>query len=377
MDKIVVASDSFKGSATSLEVAEAVEKGIRRKNPSVEVVKLPIADGGEGTVEALIQALDGKKEEIEVTGPYDRPVKATYGFLDESKAVIEMAEASGLHYKKEEDSIWDATTYGTGELILDAIEKGAKEIFLGVGGSATNDGGAGMAQALGVQLSTEKGALSFGAKDLGNLTHVDNSTRDERLEAVDITILSDVTNPLVGEKGASVIFGPQKGAEKDDVEKLDHALTHFKEVVEKEIGRSVAEQKGAGAAGGLGFGLMAFCEAKSSSGIEKIIELIGLREAIKEADLVITGEGQMDGQSIGGKAPIGVAKVAKEEHKPVAAIVGSADEDFSKIYEAGIDLVIETVHKPMELKEAIEKAPQLIARAAEKVMYAYELGRGN
>lgn len=358
MDKIVVASDSFKGSATSLEVAEAVEKGIRRKNPSVEVVKLPIADGGEGTVEALIQALDGKKEVIEVTGPYDRPVKATYGFLDESKAVIEMAEASGLHYKKEEDSIWDATTYGTGELILDAIEKGAKEIFLGVGGSATNDGGAGMAQALGVQLSTEKGALSFGAKDLGNLTHVDNSTKDERLEAVDITILSDVTNPLVGEKGASVIFGPQKGAE-------------------KEIGRSVSEQKGAGAAGGLGFGLMAFCEAKSSSGIEKIIELIGLREAIKEADLVITGEGQMDGQSIGGKAPIGVAKVAKEEHKPVAAIVGSADEDFSKIYEAGIDLVIETVHKPMELKEAIEKAPQLIARAAEKVMYAYELGRGN
>lgn len=374
MTKVVIASDSFKGSATSLEVADAIEAGLKRVEENIEITKLPIADGGEGTVEALVQALDGKMESVKVTGPYERGAEASFGFLKESIAVIEMAQASGLHLKEEKDSIWDATTYGTGELIQAALDKGAKEIYIGLGGSATNDAGAGMAQALGVKLKKENGEeISYGAKELTEISQIDVSGIDERLKNVSITILSDVTNPLLGEKGASAIFGPQKGASEEDVEKLDDCLATFKDMVEKELNGEWSEMEGAGAAGGLGFGLVAFCGAEIESGIEKILELIELEKEVEDADLVITGEGQMDGQSVGGKAPVGVAKLAKEYTVPVAAIVGSADEDLAAIYDAGIDLVIETVNKPMELDEAIEKAPQLIERAGETVMRAYQL----
>lgn len=376
MTKIVIASDSFKGSATSLEVANAIEAGIKRVEDKIKVKKLPIADGGEGTVDALIQALEGDEETVKVTGPYEQPVEATFGFVKDSIAVIEMAQASGLHLKKENDSIWDATTFGTGELIQAALDKGAKEIYIGLGGSATNDAGAGMAQALGAKLQKENGEdISLGARELADVSQIDVSEMDDRLKKVPITILSDVTNPLLGEKGASAIFGPQKGATEEDVDRLDESLSKFKESVENELEGEWSEIEGAGAAGGLGFGLVAFCGAKIESGIEKILGLIELKQELEEADLVITGEGQMDGQSVGGKAPVGVAKLAKQQGVPVAAIVGSADEDLSAIYEAGIDLVIETVNKPMTLEEAIDNAPQLIERAGETVFRAYQLNK--
>lgn len=375
MTKIVIASDSFKGSMRSLEVARAVEKGIRRVENQAVIKTLPIADGGEGTVNALVQVSNGKRKSVEVTDPYNRFVTATYGLVDEGIAVIEMAEASGLHLRQERDSIWDATTYGTGELILAALEDGVKEIYIGLGGSATNDGGAGMIQALGGRLFKENGEeIGLGAKELSQVVSVDLTEVHKRLKGTVITMLSDVTNPLLGDKGASAIFGPQKGASKEAVKKLDEELRAFKDVIEEQLKGNWSQVKGAGAAGGLGFGLLSCCQAKCVSGIDKVLELIGLEKEMEDADLVITGEGQMDGQSLGGKAPVGVAKLAKKYNVPVAAIVGSADKDLSKIYEAGIDLVIDIIHKPMTLEEAIFQSTQLIERAGETVIRAYKLG---
>jgi glycerate kinase len=285
-----------------------------------------------------------------------------------------MAEASGLHLKREKDTIWDATTYGTGELILAAIKEGARDIYLGLGGSATNDGGAGMAQALGAKILKGNGEeVSFGAKELGEVETIDKAEIVEQLKDVRITLLSDVTNPLTGEKGASAIFGPQKGAATEDIKKLDQALNHFSKKVEESLGGKWSTEEGAGAAGGLGFGLLAFCDAEIKSGIEEVLKLIQLEEKVKKADLVITGEGRMDGQSTQGKAPIGVAKLAKKHGVPVVAIVGSADEELSQIYRAGVDLVLEIVNEPMELSQAMKKSKELIERAGEKAIRAYQL----
>jgi glycerate kinase len=374
MTKIIIAADSFKGSATSEEVAEAIEKGILTVEKGAEITNIPIADGGEGTVAALVKALNGTYREVNVTGPYQQIVRAKYGKIGDGKAIIEMAEASGLHLKREKDTIWDATTYGTGELILAAIEEGATDIYIGLGGSATNDGGAGMAQALGAKILKRNGEeVSFGAKELGEVETIDKAEIVNRLKDVRITLLSDVTNPLTGEKGASTIFGPQKGAATEDIKKLDQALNHFSKKVEESFGGKWSTKEGAGAAGGLGFGLLAFCDAEIKSGIEEVLKLIQLEEKVKKADLVITGEGRMDGQSTQGKAPIGVAKLAKKHGVPVVAIVGSADEDLSQIYRAGVDLVLEIVNEPMELRQAMKKSKELIERAGEKAIRAYQL----
>ncbi|GAA0500833.1 glycerate kinase [Salinibacillus aidingensis] len=371
---IVVSADSFKGSASTFEVNDYIERGIRRVMPDAQVTKLPLADGGEGTVDAFIHHLNGQHIEREVTGPLGKKVKAKFGLVD-NKAVIEMAEASGLPLiTEEEKNPFDATTYGTGELIKAALDYGVDEILIGLGGSATNDGGAGMAQALGVSLKDDRNdEIGFGAAQLERLSHIDMSGIDERLAHTTITVLSDVTNPLCGENGASYVFGPQKGASDQDVKKLDQLLRHLGEKIENELQLQVIEQPGAGAAGGLGAGLAAFCGARIHSGIEKILEIMQLDEYVRNADLVITGEGRMDYQSVNGKAPIGVAKVAKRYNLPVIAIVASEGERVTEVYQNGIDLVIDIINEPMTVEKAISKVDELTEGAGEKAIRAFRL----
>ncbi|MFS0646284.1 MULTISPECIES: glycerate kinase [Siminovitchia] len=373
--KIVIATDSFKGSASSLEVAGFIEKGIRRVIPEAEIIKLPLADGGEGTVEALVSTLRGRYIEREVTGPLGGKVKAKFGIIDDRLAVIEMAEASGLTLIKEEDkNPFITTTYGTGELIKAALDFNVKEILIGIGGSATNDGGTGMAQALGASFrDAHNREIGFGAQALKNIRYIDVSGLDKRLEHTKITVLSDVINPLCGETGASYVYGPQKGASDSDLQELDSLLRSYGEKLEVKLGRDIINVKGAGAAGGLGAGLMAFCNAELHPGIDRILDFIRLSEYVESADLVITGEGKMDFQSIQGKAPIGVAKIANAYQVPVVAVVGSEGDKANQVYNHGIDLVMDIINKPMNTQEAMENVAKLTENAGEKVMRAYLL----
>lgn len=373
--KIIIASDSFKGSASSYEVAQYIENGILKINPVCEVLKFPIADGGEGTVDSLVIGLNGEYEYVEVIGPYGNTVKAKFGLLNEGKtAIIEMAEASGLHLiENEVMDPFKTTSFGTGELIKKALDYGVEEIFIGIGGSATNDGGAGAVQALGVSLKDSYGEeIGFGAEELNRIFSIEMKHLDKRINDVSINILSDVTNPLCGEKGASYIYGPQKGALEEDLPVLDEILENYGKKVEETLDTKLIHKNGAGAAGGMGLALIAFCSAKMMSGIDEILDLLAIEEKMGEASLVITGEGKMDGQSLQGKAPIGVTKLAKKHNLPVIAIVGSADYDLSKVYNEGIDLVLEIIYKPMLLKEALAQTSQLIERTAEK---AYRVDR--
>lgn len=374
--KIVVAPDSFKGSATTTEVSDFIEKGIRKVQPNATVIKLPLADGGEGTVAALVIAAKGIYIEKEVTGPLGEKVKAKFGLINKDVAVIEMAEASGLTLvKNEERNPFKTTTYGTGELIKAALDQGVKEIYIGIGGSATNDGGAGMAQALGVSLKDKKGKeIGYGAEALENIDSIDISNIDSRIYNTEITVLSDVTNPLCGKNGASYIYGPQKGASNKDVERLDEILKQYGKRLEATLQKNIIDEKGTGAAGGLGAGLLAFCHAKVNSGIDMILEMIKLEEHVRDADLVITGEGTMDYQSVNGKAPLGVAKIAKKYNVPIVAIVGSEGSDLEKVYHNGIDLIIDIVNKPMNLEEAIKNVAKLTENAGEKAIRAFRLG---
>ncbi|BAK93858.1 glycerate kinase [Tetragenococcus halophilus subsp. halophilus] len=375
--KIIIASDSFKGSASSYEVAQYIENGILKINPVCEVLKFPIADGGEGTVDSLVIGLNGEYEYVEVIGPYGNTVKAKFGLLNEGKtAIIEMAEASGLHLiENEVMDPFKTTSFGTGELIKKALDYGVEEIFIGIGGSATNDGGAGAVQALGVSLKDSYGEeIGFGAEELNRIFSIEMKHLDKRINDVSINILSDVTNPLCGEKGASYIYGPQKGALEEDLPVLDEILENYGKKVEETLDTKLIHKNGAGAAGGMGLALIAFCSAKMMSGIDEILDLLAIEEKMGEASLVITGEGKMDGQSLQGKAPIGVTKLAKKHNLPVIAIVGSADYDLSKVYNEGIDLVLEIIYKPMLLKEALAQTSQLIERTAEK---AYRVFRFN
>ncbi|GER67949.1 glycerate kinase [Weizmannia acidilactici] len=375
--KIVIAADSFKGSASSMEVENFIEKGIRRVAVNVEIVKIPIADGGEGTVDSLVSACKGKYVYEKVTGPLGNKVKAKYGMLYGNTAIIEMAEASGLQYvDKTTMNPFKTTTYGTGELIRSALGRGAKTIYVGLGGSATNDGGAGMAEALGVSFKDKKGReIRLGAEGVNEIETIDVSHLDPRFADVEIIGLTDVTNPLCGKNGASFIYGPQKGAKAEDLPMLDGILFRYAEKIKEQLGMDVADAKGAGAAGGLGAGLLAFCGAKLERGIAKVLELVNLEQHVKDADLVITGEGKIDNQSVNGKAPIGVAQLAKKYGIPVIAVAGSADDDLQAVYEHGIDLVIDAVPKPIALNEAIANAEKLITNAGETAYRAFCLAK--
>lgn len=368
--KIIIASDSYKGSCSTLEVADAVEKGIRRVYQDAKIVKIPVADGGEGTVDALVLGMNGKYEQVEVLDPLGRTIYAKYGILNDSIAVIEMAAASGLPLVSEEErNPMLTTTYGTGQLIQAAMEKGCRKILVGIGGSATNDGGVGMAQALGVSFKDkEEKEIGYGGGELDKIKKIDLTNINSLLKETEIIVMSDVTNPLCGGNGASYVYGPQKGADLEMIENLDNNLRHYAQVVKSNLGKDIINIPGAGAAGGLGAGLIAFCNARLCSGIEKVLDITQIDSHLQDANLVITGEGQIDSQSIYGKVPVGVAKRAQKYNVPVIAIVGSIGEGASAVYEHGVNAFMDIISKPMSLQESMENALYLIKQTAENMM---------
>jgi glycerate 2-kinase len=376
--KVIIAPDSFKESLSALEVANAIEKGFRDIFPEAEYVKIPMADGGEGTVQSLVDATGGRIVKTEVTGPLGDRVKAFFGVLGDGKtAVIEMAAASGLHLvPSEKRNPLVTTTRGTGELILSALNEGAEHIIIGIGGSATNDGGAGMIQALGGRLLDRHGQeIGLGGGSLSELADIDLSGLDVRLKHVKIEVACDVDNPLTGPKGASAVFGPQKGATPEMVATLDKNLQHYADIIGRVLGKQVKDIPGAGAAGGLGAGLLAFLEAELKRGVEIVLETVKFHERIQDASLVITGEGRIDGQTIFGKTPIGVAKAAKRYNIPVIAIAGSLSDDSNVVLSHGIDALYSIVPGIIPLEKAMANAEYYIAKTARNIAAACNIGR--
>ena len=368
--KIVIAIDSFKGSCSTFEAADAVERGVRYYKSDIKTIKLPIADGGEGTTEALVSVLDGEYEEVEVLNPLGKKIKTKYGILPGETAVIEMAAASGMPLLNESElNPLKTTTYGTGQLIKDALNKGCKTIYIGLGGSATNDAGVGMAQALGVNFKDKNGKeIGFGGGELNKIAQINTSNIDQRINDTEFILLSDVSNPLCGDNGASAIYGPQKGATPEMIRLLDDNLNHFAKQIDKYLKQDILNAPGGGAAGGLAASLLVFCQAQNSSGIDKIIELIELEKHIEDADLVITGEGRIDAQTSSGKVPVGVARKAKKYGVPVIAIVGSIGEGAESVYNHGIDAISDIIHAPITLDQAMKDGISLIEKTAERMM---------
>lgn len=368
--KFVLAPDSFKESMTSLEACNAMEKGIKKVFEDAECIKVPMADGGEGTVEALVSATNGEFIETEVTNPLGKKITAKYGILGDKKtAVIEMAKASGIELiKREERNPLITTTYGTGELIKDAINKGMKHILIGIGGSATNDGGCGMLQALGVKLlDADKNEIPFGGGELNKIEYIEKGSLDELLKDITIEVACDVKNPFVGPNGASYIFGPQKGADPEMVKVLDNNLRHFAAKIKEFLNIDIAEAEGSGAAGGLGGALLAFLNATLKSGIDLVIKYTNLEDKIKESDYVFTGEGSIDGQTIFGKTPVGVSKIGKKYDVPVLAFAGKVEPESSNLYEEGMKSIFSIMQGVESLDDALKNGSSNLEKAAESV----------
>ncbi|WP_312228781.1 glycerate 2-kinase [Pseudescherichia sp.] len=375
--KIVIAPDSYKESLSATEVAQAIEKGFREIFPDAQYVSVPVADGGEGTVEAMIAATQGAEHTASVTGPLGERVDARWGMSgDGNTAFIEMAAASGLALvPPEQRNPLITTSRGTGELILHALEHGARNIIIGIGGSATNDGGAGMVQALGAKLCDANGTeIGHGGGSLMSLNTIDISGLDPRLAACTIRVACDVTNPLTGDQGASRIFGPQKGATEAQIVELDNNLNHYADVIKKSLRVDVKNVPGAGAAGGMGAALMAFLGAELRSGIEIVTQALNLEEHIHDCTLVVTGEGRIDSQSIHGKVPVGVANVAKKYHKPVIGIAGSLTRDVGVVHQYGIDAVFSVLTSIGTLEEAFRGAFDNIYRASRNIAATLRVG---
>lgn len=373
---VLIASDSFKGSASSLRVSELLEQGVRRVCPNAEVRRLAIADGGEGTVEAVVRARAGELREVEVSGPLGDSVRARYGMFDGDCAIIEMAEASGITLiEQNRENALRASSFGVGQVVLDAIDAGARHVFIGLGGSATSDGGVGMAKALGARFLDVKGDdVPCGLLGLGDLAAIDFTGLDTRLEDIEFVALTDVTNPLTGPMGAVCVYGPQKGIEKRDEAEVDGWMANYAALLEERLGQDFGSIPGAGAAGGLGAALAAFCGARIERGIEFVLDAIRLDGALDGVDLVITGEGRMDAQSAFGKAPVGVARRAKRRGVAVVAVVGGRAEDLGEVYDNGVDLVLPTALGPSTLQECMEGVATLLPIAGESAMRAYLLG---
>ena len=375
--KIVIAPDSFKESLTALQVAKIVAKGFREIFPDAEYVLLPIADGGEGTVDAMVAATSGTMHRVRVTGPLGEPVDGFYGLSGNgSTAFIEMAAASGLALVKPENrNPFLTTSLGTGELILAALDRGIREMIIGVGGSATNDGGAGMLQALGVRLLDRNGhEIVPGGRGLSSLVTIDASGLDPRLPACRVQVACDVDNPLTGLRGASAVFGPQKGATTSMVAELDANLEKFGLLLEHYTGCKVIDKPGTGAAGGMGAALLAVIGAELRPGVEIVIEALHLEEMIVGADMVITGEGKLDGQTAGGKAPAGVAKVAARHNVPVIGIGGSLGADLMLDSLTGFSAMFGSVSKPCSLSVAIKEAENNLLRVARNIAAVVRIG---
>jgi glycerate kinase len=374
--KIVIAPDSFKDSLSAQGVADAIGLGLREVWPDAQLIKCPMADGGEGTVDAILAACESELHRINVRGPLGTQVPAAWGWLPQSHtAIIEMAEASGLQLVPPgQRDACISSTYGTGELIREALDAGAQRVILAIGGSATNDGGAGAMQALGARLLDKQGeTLPPGGLALAQLARIDLSDLDPRLAKVRFDIAADVDNPLCGSHGASAIFGPQKGASVQQVEQLDRALGHFADHCAKVLNKDVRDEPGSGAAGGLGFAAKAFLNAQFTAGVEVVAELVGLAELVEGADLVITGEGRFDAQTLRGKTPFGVARIARQYGVPVIVIAGTLGEDYQDLYQHGIAAAFSLTGGPMTLEQACAEAPVLLRERAGDIARVWRL----
>ncbi len=375
--KVVIAPQGFKGNLTALEVSQAIRRGIRHVIPDAVTAIVPMADGGEGTMQALVDAIGGDIISVEVTDPIGERITAHWGLLSDGvTAVIEMAAASGLDLvPPEKRNPLLTTTYGTGELIRDALGKGCRKFIIGIGGSATNDGGAGMAQALGINLLNAKGeAIAPGGAALIDLEAIDITTIDPRLTDCDILLACDVTNPLCGPEGASFIYGPQKGATPEMAAQLDAALAHYADVIKQKLDIDIRDVPGAGAAGGLGAGLITFLKARVRPGIDIVIQATNLVEQLKGATLVFTGEGRIDSQTACGKTAVGVARKAKDFGLPVIAITGEIGNGYPAVYKEGIDTVFSIAPGPISFSQSAEMAEKLIADVAERAMRLFICG---
>jgi glycerate kinase len=375
---IIVCPDSFKGSLSAVDACEAITQGVRQVLPQAEIVRLPLADGGEGTVEALVSATGGRYLECEVQGPLGAPVAARFGVLgDDTTAVVEMAAASGLTLvPPDERNPLVTTTYGTGELIAAALEAGCTRVLVGIGGSATNDGGAGMAQALGVRLRDEQGEeLPPGGAALARLAAIDISGLHPKARQAQFLVACDVTNPLVGAQGASAVYGPQKGATPEMVAELDASLAHYAQVIAAQLHVEVADIPGAGAAGGLGAGLMAFLGATMRMGIALVLEAVNFGQYLEAADLVITGEGKLDSQTAFGKTLFGVGRMGQQYQVPVVALVGMLAADPADLPGMGIQAAFSILPGPRSEEQAVRHAGEYLQMATEQVMRLVLVGR--
>lgn len=375
--KVLVATDSFKGSATSLDAGNLIAEGVRRACPQADVRVVPIADGGEGTVDALLAAKGGELRTLQVSGPLGGSIEVSYGILADGSAVIEAASAVGIGLSSlnEYDAV-HASSFGLGEMILDALDHGSGRIFVGLGGSGTSDGGAGLAQALGARLLSLEGRdIEAGLVGLRDVVRVDLSQLDFRLKVTDMVLLTDVTNPLYGLDGAIHVYGPQKGLPTDALATFDSWMVRYAHAMAQALGTDKARIHGAGAAGGLGFCLAALCGAQPTRGIEAVLDAIDFDRRLRNIDLVITGEGRMDAQTASGKAPVGVARRARARSIPVVAVVGSRADDVGAVWGQGIDLVIPAITAPMTLDEACARTAVALPLAGETAMRAYLLSR--
>lgn len=376
--KIVIAPDSYKESLSALDVATAIERGFREVFPQAEYIKLPVADGGEGTVEAMVAATQGRIVKVAVKGPLGEQAEGFYGVSgDERCAFIEMAAASGLEMvPPAQRNPLITTSWGTGELIRHALDAGVKHIIIGIGGSATNDGGAGMVQALGAKLLDANGEqIALGGAALETLASIDISALDKRLADCRIEVACDVTNPLTGEEGASAVFGPQKGATAEMISRLDAALEHYAQIIARDLDLDVSHLAGGGAAGGMGAALYAFCGAELRQGIEIVTDALALDNYVIDADLVITGEGRIDSQTVHGKVPVGVAKVAKRHNVPVIAIAGSLTADVGVVHDHGIDAVFSVIYQICSLEDALANAGENVRMTARNVAAVLKVGQ--
>ncbi len=374
--KIVIAMDSFKESMSAKEACESVVSGFKPILQDAEYILVPMADGGEGTVQSLVDATNGEIVETTVTGPHNQKVKSFYGMLGDKKtAVIEMASASGLEITpKEFRNPMKTTTIGTGELIAKAIKNGASKIIMGIGGSATNDGGVGLATSLGIKfLDKEQKEIVPCGGELHKIHTIDKSNMIDGLEDIEFIVACDVDNPLTGENGASYVYGPQKGADSEMVKVLDNNLKHLANVIENQLGMSVDNVPGAGAAGGLGAGAIAFLNATLKKGVDIVIETVDLHSKIQDANLVITGEGRIDKQTAFGKTPVGVAKTAKHYNIPVIGIAGCLGDGCETVYDHGIDTVFSIVNNAISIDEAIASGQENLENTAHNIAKVIKL----
>ena len=368
MKKIIIIPDSFKGSASSLEVCNYIERGVLKVIKDADIIKIPIADGGEGTVESILYAAGGNIKKINVKNPEGKIIEAKYGIINKEKAVIEMAEASGLTLIDDKTrNPLKYSTYGTGEFIKDALNNNIKEILIGIGGSATNDCGIGMANALGYKfLDKDNNELEAIAENMIKVDDIDDSNVDKRIFDIKITAACDVKNPLYGKNGATAVYGKQKGVTEESFDILDDGLKNIAKIIKEKFGKEIDYMEGAGAAGGLGGGLVAFCNAQLKSGIDAVLDIIDFESKIKDASLIITGEGAIDGQTKEGKVPVGVAKRAG--NIPVIAIVGEIREGAEIVYDLGIKSIMPLCTKAMTLEESISNTALLVENASERAL---------